>query len=120
MNEKQQSVYIVDCIRTPIGSANKSLKKFEAHELASFVIKGLIDANGSVKDKVSEVILGNAVSAGTGQNLARRALKGSSLPLSIPAYVVNNVCGSGLQAVLRHVVKLRRCPTPEARGVIPS
>jgi len=106
MSKNKEAVYIVDCCRTAIGSTNKSLKKFEAQRLAAFVIERLLETKASLADKVTEVILGNTVSAGTGQNLARQALKETALPLSVPAYVVNNVCGSGLQAVIAARQKL--------------
>jgi len=113
MNEN--SVYIFDCLRTPIGSANKSLKEFKASELAASVIDALLKRNPTSQESIAEVILGNTVSAGTGQNLARHAVSLSNLSLKTPAYVVNNVCGSGLQAVILAAQKIK---TQEADIVI--
>jgi acetyl-CoA acetyltransferase family protein len=102
----KESVYIIDCRRTAIGSANKSLKNFETSELAAFVIDGILEGSKIPKELVCEVVLGNAVSAGTGQNLARKAVYLSDLSITIPAYTVNNVCGSGLQAIILGIQRI--------------
>lgn len=93
-------VYILDAARTPIGSAFKSFKHFSAAQLASFVIKELIRRNKINKYLINQVILGNTVGAGMGQNFARQAAIMADLDETIPAYSVNNVCGSGLQAMI--------------------
>ena len=93
-------VYIVDAVRTPIGGTNKSLKYFSAARLASLVIKDLIRRTKVNKYSINQVILGNAVAAGLGQNFARQAAILADLDESIPAFSVNSVCGSGLQAVI--------------------
>lgn len=67
-------IHIIDCKRTAIVSANRGLKQFSAAQLAGFVIDGLIEQSKVNKEGICEVILGNAVSAGTGQNLARKAV----------------------------------------------
>lgn len=103
---KLKDIYIVDCKRTAIASANRGLKNFTAAQLAAFVIDGILDKNKFAETSISEVILGNTVSAGTGQNLARQAVFLSGLPKTTPAYVVNNVCGSGLQAVVLGAQKI--------------
>ena len=99
-------VYVIDCKRTPIGRPNKSLKTCSAPQLAVGLIDVLLEQNKIPGEQVSEVILGNTVSAGTGQNLARTAVALSQLPVTVPAYVVNNVCGSGLQAIISGIQKI--------------
>ena len=95
-----KDIYIVEALRTPVGSSLKSLKGFSAAYLASAVIKELLARQGQIKDHIDEVLLGNTVSAGTGQNIARQAVILSGLPYSTPGTVVNSVCGSGLEAVI--------------------
>ncbi len=68
--------------------------------MASFVLKGICRRNRIDKRWVDQVILGNVVAAGTGQNLARQAALAAGLPATTPAFTVNNVCGAGLQAVI--------------------
>lgn len=94
------SIYILDALRTPVGSTFKSLKDFSAAQLGAAVIKELVRRAEIKGESVNEVILGNTVSAGTGQNLARQAAVLAGLPVSTPAFSVNNVCGSGLQSVI--------------------
>jgi len=95
-----KDIYIIEALRTPVGSSLKSLKSFSAAYLASVVIKELISRQISVKNNIDEVLLGNTVSAGTGQNIARQAVVLSGLPYSTPGVVVNSVCGSGLESVI--------------------
>lgn len=99
----QQPVYLVDAVRTPIGSPFKSLKDLTAVQLASLAIKEVFGRSAIPFSGISEVILGNAVSAGVGQNCARSAALSAGLPENIPACTVNSVCGSGLQAVILSV-----------------
>lgn len=96
----KQSIFIVDGLRTPIGSAYKSLKKFNAAELAAFVIRAMRNRNHLKANDIGEVILGNVVSAGVGQNVARQAAILAGIPADVPALTINNVCGSGLQAIV--------------------
>lgn len=93
-------VFIVDGSRTAIGSTFKALKSFTASQLAAFVIKDIVQKNKIPKELVDYVILGNTVSAGQGQNMARQAALLAKLPSFIPAFSVNEVCASGLQSVL--------------------
>jgi len=93
-------IFIVDGARTAIGSTFKALKNFSPAELAALTMKGLLKRNNVKGEAVSEVILGNTVSTGTGQNLARHASFLSGLPASTPAFTVNLVCGSGLQSLI--------------------
>ena len=93
-------VYIVDAVRTAIGSFLGSLKDIPAHDLGSEVIKSIINRNKVRIDDVSEVILGQVLTAAQGQNPARQASINAKLPDSVPAFLVNQVCGSGLKSVI--------------------
>lgn len=90
---------IIAAKRTPVGKLLGKLSPFTAPELASFVIKDIIRSNGIQPSEVDEVILGNVVSAGVGQNPARQAAIISALPNTIGGFTVNMVCASGLKAV---------------------
>jgi len=95
-----KKIYILDCLRTPIGRPYKSLKDFTASRLGAVVIKEAVRRNKLKPEIIDEVIFGNAVSAGTGQNLSRQSAILAGLPNDIPSYGVNAVCGSGLQAII--------------------
>ncbi|MDD3374138.1 MAG: thiolase family protein [Candidatus Omnitrophica bacterium] len=99
-NQILTPIYIIDGARTPIASTYKSLKTFLAAQLASFVIDEICKRYPQIKEKINQVILGNTVSAGTGQNMARHAVSLSMLDISTPAFVINSVCGSGLESVI--------------------
>ncbi|GGP24916.1 acetyl-CoA C-acetyltransferase [Silvimonas amylolytica] len=92
-------IVIVAAGRTAIGSFGGSLAKVSAPELGAIVIKGLLERSGLPADQVSEVILGNVLTAGLGQNPARQALRRAGLPDAVPGLTINQVCGSGLKAV---------------------
>lgn len=92
-------VVIVSAVRTAIGSFLGSLKDVSAIELGSIVIKEALDRAGVKGDQVDEVIMGNVLQAGLGQNPARQAAIKSGLPETVPAMTINKVCGSGLKAV---------------------
>ncbi|UXY14422.1 acetyl-CoA C-acetyltransferase [Chitiniphilus purpureus] len=92
-------VVIVAAQRTAIGNFGGALAKLAAPELGALVIKALLDKTGVAGETVSEVILGNVLTAGLGQNPARQALRRAGLPDAIPALTINQVCGSGLKAV---------------------
>ncbi|MCK5582022.1 MAG: acetyl-CoA C-acyltransferase, partial [Candidatus Omnitrophica bacterium] len=94
------SVYIIDGVRTALAKPSRGLKKFTAAQLAGAVIKELVGRNKINPSLIAEVALGNTVSAGTGQNFARQSIALAGLPLDIPAYLVNNVCSSDLQSVI--------------------
>lgn len=95
-----QSVVFLGGLRTPITHPYQGLKNFSAVQLACAVIKNIIERNKINKSSVDEVVLGNVVAAGIGQNLARQAALTAGLPATVPAFTVNNVCGAGLQAVV--------------------
>lgn len=99
-SHSREKIFIVDGLRTPIGSLYKSLKKFKAAELAAFVMTALIKQNNIDSDNIDEVILGNVVSAGLGQNMARQAAILAGIPAKTRAVTINNVCGSGLESLI--------------------
>ena len=92
-------VVIVAAKRTPIGSFNGSLASLQAHELATTVIKDILAVTGVAPGDVSDVILGQVLGGGQGQNPARQAAIAAGLPNETPAMGINMVCGSGLRAV---------------------
>jgi acetyl-CoA C-acetyltransferase len=91
---------IVAAARTAIGKFGGSLAKVPASELGAIVIKELLARAGIKADQVDEVILGQVLTAGVGQNPARQAAIKAGLPVSVPAMTINKVCGSGLKAVM--------------------
>ncbi len=93
-----QEVVIVAATRTAIGSFGGSLAKISAPDLGAIVIKSLLEKTGVAPEAVSEVIMGQVLTAGVGQNPARQALIKAGLPVSTPASTLNVVCGSGLRA----------------------
>ncbi len=93
-------VFIVSAVRAPTGKFLGALKGFPATELGALVVKEAVRRAGVKAAAVDEVILGNVVSAGLGQNPARQAALGSGLPPSVAALTINKVCGSGLKAVM--------------------
>jgi len=92
-------VVIVSAKRTPIGNFNGGLASMAAHELGSIVIRDVLETVGVNGKDVQEVIMGQVLTAGQGQNPARQAALGAGLPNSSCAVGVNMVCGSGLRAV---------------------
>jgi acetyl-CoA C-acetyltransferase len=95
-----KEVVIVNGYRTPFGKLLGGLSSLSAPQLASLVIKHLVDETRLPGEKVDEVILGNVLSSGLGQAPARQAALHAGLPPSVSAMTVNKVCGSGLQAVM--------------------
>lgn len=94
-----KEVVIVSAVRTAIGSFQGSLKDVPATKLGALVIKEAIVRAGIEPNQVSEVIMGNVLQAGLGQNPARQASIFAGLPETIPSMTINKVCGSGLKAV---------------------
>lgn len=94
-----RDVVIVSAIRTPVGSFNGSLKSLSAPELGGMVIKAVVEKAGLKGDQVEEVIMGNVLQAGLGQNPARQAAMKAGIPVSTPAMTINKVCGSGLKTI---------------------
>ncbi len=95
-----EDIVIVAAARTAVGKFGGALAKTPATELGSLVIKELLARSKLAPDQVGEVILGQVLAAGAGQNPARQALIKSGLPKEIPALTINAVCGSGLKAVM--------------------
>tara|TARA_B100001121_G_scaffold296649_1_gene302238 strand:- start:57 stop:1232 length:1176 start_codon:yes stop_codon:yes gene_type:complete len=100
MTNKSKEVVIVNAIRTPIGTYKGSLKNMKSHELGSIVIREVLKRSKFDKSEIDEVIMGQVLTAGAGQNPARQAAVNAGIPVSKPAYIVNQVCGSGLRAVI--------------------
>jgi acetyl-CoA C-acetyltransferase len=94
-------IFIVSAVRTPTGKFLGALKSFKATELGSLVIREALSRAGAGEPvDIDEVIMGNVVSAGLGQNPARQAALGAGLPPKVAALSINKVCGSGLKAVM--------------------
>jgi acetyl-CoA C-acetyltransferase len=100
MGNKLNEVVIVSAIRTPIGSFKGSLKNMRSDQLGSIVIKEVLNKSKFDENEIDEVIMGQVLTAGCGQNPARQAAINAGIPNSKPAHVVNQVCGSGLRAVI--------------------
>ena len=94
-----REVVIVSAVRTAVGSFNGSLTPFSAVDLGSMVITEAIARAGIDKASVDEVIFGNVLQAGLGQNPARQAAIKAGIPIEVPSFTVNKVCGSGLKTV---------------------
>ncbi|MGL5514681.1 MAG: beta-ketoacyl synthase N-terminal-like domain-containing protein, partial [Sporomusa sp.] len=94
-----KEVVIVSAVRTAIGSFNGSLASVPATDLGAITIKAAIERAGIDNNTVDEVIFGNVLQAGLGQNPARQAAIKAGLPYEVPSYTVNKVCGSGLKTV---------------------
>src|SRR5699024_9249129 len=92
-------VVIVSALRTPIGSFGGSLKNISAVQLGAHVIKEALHVAGVKREEVDEVIMGNVLQAGLGQNPARQAAIQAGLPNHVPALTINKVCGSGLKTI---------------------
>ncbi len=95
-----KTIYIVSAARTPIGAFQGSLSTVPAIELGATAIKSALERAGVDGDQVSEVIMGQVLTAGVGQAPARQAALGAGLPNSVPCMTINKVCGSGLKAVM--------------------
>ncbi|KDR12729.1 acetyl-CoA acetyltransferase, cytosolic isoform X2 [Zootermopsis nevadensis] len=97
MSDRQ--VFIVSAVRSPTGAYKGALSSLRAHEIGSIVIKEALIRAKVQPEEVSEVIMGQAVTAGQGQNPARQASVGAGIPVNVPAYLVNMLCGSGIKTV---------------------
>jgi len=95
-----EDIVIVSAARTAVGKFGGSLAKTPATELGAAVIKALMERSGLPADLIGEVIMGQVLAAGVGQNPARQSVVKSGLPLAIPGLTINAVCGSGLKAVM--------------------
>ena len=95
-----RDVVIIGAVRTAIGNFLGALSSFSATELGGFVIQEAVKRSGIRKEEVDEVIMGNVLPCGLGQNPARQAMIKAGLPMEGGAITVNKVCGSGLKAVM--------------------
>src|SRR5690348_11833430 len=93
-------IVIAGALRTAIGKFGGSLAKTPAPELGATVIRALLERSGVKPEAISEVILGQVLTAGSGQNPARQSSIRAGLPHAVPAMTINKVCGSGLKAVM--------------------
>lgn len=92
-------VILAEAFRTPIGSLGGAFKDVRATDLGATLIQHIIQRHPSLVEKIDEVIIGNVLQAGQGQNPARIAAVKGGLPYNVPAFTVNKVCGSGLKAI---------------------
>lgn len=95
----REDIVIVAAGRTALGNFSGALSSIPASELGAKVIKGLLERSGLKPEQINEVILGQVLTAGVGQNPARQATLSAGLPVETPAMTINKVCGSGLKAV---------------------
>ncbi len=100
MNRDSKDVVIVGALRTPIGTYKGSLKNLASDQLGTIVIKEVLKKSKFSCDEIDEVIMGQVLTAGSGQNPARQAAVNAGIPTSKPAHIINQVCGSGLRAVI--------------------
>ncbi len=99
MSQDNTTIVIASAARTPVGSFGGSLASVPAHELGRTAIKAVLERAGVQPGDVSEVIMGQILSAGQGQNPARQASVNAGIPVDAPAWGMNQLCGSGLRAV---------------------
>ena len=95
----KKDIVITSALRTAVGTIGKSLKNTSSIELGSSVIDGVIKKTNIQTSEVDEVIMGQVLTGGTGQNPARQAAIKSGIPKEKPAYIVNQVCGSGIRSI---------------------
>jgi acetyl-CoA C-acetyltransferase len=102
-----RDVVIVAARRTAIGTFGGGLSSLSADQLGTAVIKALMEETGVAGDQINEVVLGQVLTAGVGQNPARQSAINAGIPASVPAMTINKVCGSGLKAVHMAVQAIR-------------
>ena len=109
MNNKSTDVVIISAVRTPIGTYKGSLKDLRVDQLGTLVISEVLKRGKISSNQIDEVIMGQVLTTGGGQNPARQAAVNAGIPLSKPAHLVNQVCGSGLRAIISgyQLIKLR-------------
>jgi acetyl-CoA C-acetyltransferase len=95
-----EDIFIVGAARTPIGKFGGALAKTPASDLGALIIRKVLERAGVPAEQVSEIIMGQVLAAGVGQNPARQAAMKAGVPYSVPAMTINKVCGSGLQAAM--------------------
>lgn len=99
MSQNNAKIVITSAARTPVGSFNGTLASQPAHELGTAAIKAALERSSVEPGEVSEVIMGQVLTAGQGQNPSRQASIGAGVSIETPAWIVNQVCGSGLRSV---------------------
>ena len=99
MKAKEKSIVITSALRTAIGTFNGSLKNMHAHDLGAIVVKENIKRSKLKSNEIDEIIMGQVLTSATGQNPARQAAIKAGMPIEKTAYVINQVCGSGLRAI---------------------
>ncbi|MTD42193.1 hydroxymethylglutaryl-CoA reductase, degradative [Erwinia sp. CPCC 100877] len=114
-----KSVVIIDALRTPIGKYKGQFSEVSAVELGTHVTKKLIERHPGLSKEVDQVIFGNVLQAGNGQNPARQIAINSGLSYEIPAMTINEVCGSGMKAVIlaKQLIQLGEAEVLIAGGV---
>ncbi len=100
MNTNKKSIVITSAVRTAVGSFNGAFKNIPAHELGSITIKESLKKSKLKANEIDELIMGQVLTANTGQNPARQAAIKAGLPIEKTAYLINQVCGSGLRAIV--------------------
>ncbi|MDA9223077.1 acetyl-CoA C-acetyltransferase [Candidatus Pelagibacter sp.] len=100
MSKKSNDVVITAALRTPIGTYKGSLKGLSADKLGALAIKEVVYKSKLKSDDIDEVIMGHVLTSGLGQNPARQASIHAGIPVSKPAHIINQVCGSGLRSVI--------------------
>ncbi|MDB9742293.1 acetyl-CoA C-acetyltransferase [Candidatus Pelagibacter sp.] len=100
MSKKSNDVVITTALRTPIGIYKGSLKGLSADKLGALVIKEAVYKSKLKSDDIDEVIMGHVLTSGLGQNPARQASIHAGIPVSKPAHIINQVCGSGLRSII--------------------
>lgn len=104
---KEQDVFIVAPLRTPIGKFGGTLASLTAADLGTHVVKAALERSGIDRERVDEVIFGNARQAGVGPNVARQITIRGGLRHELPAYTVNQACGSGMRAIINAADQIR-------------
>ena len=99
MNSNEKSIVITSAVRTAVGKLNGSLKKQQGHDLGSIVVKAALKKSKLKADEVDELIMGQVLTGAAGQNPARQAAIKAGIPIEKTAYIINQVCGSGLRSV---------------------
>ena len=115
MNKDQSTIVIASAARTPVGAFNGALASLPAHELGKVVIKAILERARVEAGEVSEVILGQILAAGAGQNPARQASINAGIPVDAPAWGMNQLCGSGLRAV---ALGMQQIATGDAKIIV--
>ncbi|MDU1630947.1 MAG: thiolase family protein, partial [Lactococcus lactis] len=95
-----KEIVIIDALRTPVGKYDGALAEYSAEKLGTHVVSALLSKNKNIKSDVEQVIFGNVLQAGNGQNIGRQIAINRGLSTSVPASTINEVCGSGMKAVI--------------------